>query len=182
MLIEQFNKLPEIWKITVYKEWLLFIKHQFPLSVFLWDDSYGIDFLLCRVLKLESNNPEGDLNRLNDKIQHDMKNVSLEIADEIFSMQFLVVPPEITYLSPLKFFPCLKVLDFHCQNQSMITDFDILKQKGEIFVLDYADYMIIDFEKFSNIKDYPNIKYIKQYGFPSNMGLIYSQLKIMYTI
>ena len=61
MLSEQWNSLPDIWKSVVYKEWLLFLKNKFPLSTFLWDESYGVDFLLCKVLNIESNNPNVDL-------------------------------------------------------------------------------------------------------------------------
>ena len=68
MLKDRWNKLPENWKSLVYKEWLLFIKQRFSLTTFLRDDSYGLDFILCKSLGIESSNPEYALNHLEDMI------------------------------------------------------------------------------------------------------------------
>ena len=181
-LSAQWDKLPAPWKAMAYKEWLLFLKNKFPLSTFLRDDSYGIDFLLCKALNIESNNPDNDLKQLDLIVSDGLKSINENSLSEIFSMQFLAVLSEITYIAPLKYFPNIKVLDFHCQNESKITDFEILRRDKKIFVLDYADYQIIDFDKFSNIRDIENIMYIKGYGFPSEVNSIYSELKANYII
>lgn len=182
MLAEQWSCLPKIWKTTAYKQWLLFIKNKFPLSIFLWDDSYGEGFLLCKVLNLGSNNPAADVERLESIIAKGLNGIDEDTLSEIFSMEFLSIPPDVTYLSPLKFFPNIKVIDFHCQNESKITDFEILRKKNTIYVLDYADDLIIDFDKYSNIRDIENIKYIKSYGFPFDIDSVYPQLSSKYKI
>lgn len=182
MLTKQWDSLPYIWKVMVFKEWLLFIKNKFPLSTFLWDDSYGVDFLLCKALNIESDNPNTDLKQLELTISNGLKNVDENTLYEIFSMEFMVIFPEITYIAPLKFFPNIKVIDFHCQNESRITDFEILRRDNTIYVLDYADYQIIDFDEYSNIRDIENISYIKGYGFPMEVNNIYPELNAKYKI
>ena len=62
-------------------------------------------------------------------------------------------------------------------NESRITDFSILSNRNKVYILDYADYKIIDFDKYSNIRDFDNVEYIKEYGFPSQMDQIYRELK-----
>ena len=182
MLTKQWDRLPYIWKVMVFKEWLLFIKNKFPLSTFLWDDSYGIDFLLCKALKIESDNLNTDLEQLELTISNGLKNVDKTTLYEIFSMEFMVIFPEITYIAPLKYFPNIKVIDFHCQNESRITDFEILRRDNTIYVLDYADYQIINFDEYSNIRDIENICYIKGYGFPIEANRFYQDLNAKYKI
>lgn len=177
MLVEQWNNLLKIWRTTAYKAWLLLVKHKFPLNTYLWDDSYGIDFLLCKVLNIESSDPEKDLGHLNSIIEEEMSNITTDTLDIIFSMQFLPLSSGITYLSPLRYFPNVKVRDFHCMNESKITDFSILANRNKVYILDYADYMIIDFDKYSNIREFDNVEYIKEYGFPSQIDQIYRELK-----
>lgn len=176
MLIEKWNKLPNVWQRLIYKEWMLFIQLKFPIRTFLWDDSYGIDFLLCKSLGIETSNPENDLTMLDKIISNDITKITPKVIEEIFSMHFLVITSEITYLSPIVFFTEVKVLDFHCENESMITDFFPLKRSTRVYVLDYADYQIIDFDKFSNIRDIDNITYVKGYGIPQEMGEVLSLL------
>ena len=101
---------------------------------------------------------------------------------EIFSMQFLTLSPEITYLSPLKYFQDVKIVDFHCQNESKITDFEVLRRNNVVYVLDYADYQIVDFDKYSNIRDIENIRYIKGYGFPADVNSVFHELNEKYRI
>ena len=89
MLLEQWNNLPKIWRITAYKTWMLFFEHKFPLSTYLWDDSYGMNFLLCKVLNIESSDPDKDLSHLDSIIEEEMSNITTDILDNIFSMEFL---------------------------------------------------------------------------------------------
>ena len=152
MLLEQWNNLSKIWRITAYKTWMLFFEHKFPLSTYLWDDSYGMDFLLCKVLNIESSDPDKDLSHLDSIIEEEMSNMTTDILDNIFSMEFLSL-------------------------HSGITDFSILSNRNKVYILDYADYKIIDFDKYSNIRDFDNVEYIKEYGFPSQMDQIYRELK-----
>ena len=51
---------------------MLFFEHKFPLSTYLWDDSYGMDFLLCKVLNIESSDPDKDLSHLDSIIEDSM--------------------------------------------------------------------------------------------------------------
>ena len=166
MIKDNWEKLPQCWKLSAYKNWLLFIKKQFPLSTFLWDDSYGLDFLICKELNIESNDPEKDLRRLDEIITKEIKDQDIATLDAIFSMQFMSFTKEINYLSPMIYFPNTRVLDFHCTNESMITDFSPLQKLENVFVLDYSDYIIIDFDKDSNIRDFNNIHYVKCNGMP----------------
>lgn len=176
MLYKIWNELPINWKHTAYKCWLLFVKNKFSVGTFLIDDSYGIDFLLCKALNIETSNPEQDLHHLNDIIECGIKEISISTLDEIFSMRFISISPDITFLSPLKFFLNILVLDFHAQNESKITDFSILENRGLIYVLDYSDYQIIDFEKYSNIRHYKNIYYLKGLKFSKTIVKIISKL------
>lgn len=182
MLIEIWNKLPVIWKFLAYKNWLLFIDQQFSLQIFLWDDSYGLDFILCKELNIQSGNIEDDLKYLENIVIEGIKNPSCRILDEIFSMQFLSISSDITFLSPLKNFPNIRVLDFHGQNESKINDFEILHKSDPVYVLDYSDYIMIDFDKYSNIRHIDNINYIKGFGFPCEINLIISGLNKKYNI
>ena len=180
MLSKQWNNLPNIWKAMVYKEWLLFLKYKFPLSTFLWDDSNGVDFLLCKVLNIESNSPNTDLEQLELLISNGLMDLNENALCEIFSMQFLTLSPEITYLFSLKYFQDVKIVDFHCQNESKITDFEVLHRNNVVYVLDYADYQIVDFDKYSNIRDIENIRYIKGYGFPADVNCVFHELNEKY--
>ncbi len=167
MIKDNWKKLPQCWKLNAYKDWLLFIKKRFPLSTFLWDDSYGLDFFLCDVLNIKSNDPEKDLKILDEIVIKEIETIDVATLDAIFSMQFMTFTQEITFLSPMIYFPNACVLDFHCTNKSMITDFSPLQKQGKVFVLDYSDYLIVDFDKNSNIRDFPNIHYIKCHGMPT---------------
>ena len=182
MLSRQWSRLSKIWKVVVYKQWLLFIKKQFPLSAFLRDDSYGVDFLLCKVLNMESSNPNADLEQLEVLIDNSLKDIDDNTLYEIFSMEFLAITPEITYLSPLNNFFNLKIIDFHCQNESRKIDFEILRKNNIVYVLDYADYKIIDFDRYSNIRKINNVIYIKGYGFPFEVHSVYRKLSAKYKI
>ena len=92
------------WQSLLYKEWLLFIKERFPLSTFLWDDSYGLDFLLCKALNLETSKPEDDVQNLNSIIKDELVSLQESTINDIFDMEFLALDSSITYLSPLKDF------------------------------------------------------------------------------
>lgn len=61
-----WNSLNDAWKCILFKEWLFFVKEKQSLNNFLWDDPYGLDFLMCHFLGMESNNPKDDLNRLSN--------------------------------------------------------------------------------------------------------------------
>lgn len=182
MFTKQWDNLPITWKTMVFKEWLLFINNKFPLSTFLWDDTYGVDFLLCKTLNIESDNPNTDLEQLESIVSDGLKDVDENTLYEIFSMEFIVMSPKITYIAPLQFFPNIKAIDFHCQNESRITDFEILRRENTIYILDYADYQIINFDKYSNIRDIENIRYIKAIGFPIEVNNIYPELNAKYKI
>ena len=67
-------------------------------------------------------------------------------------------------------------MDFHCTNESCITDFLALENHSLVYVLDYADYQIVDFDRNSNIREFNNIKYIKGYGWPKEMNEVYKYL------
>lgn len=178
MLKDRWNKLPENWKSLVYKEWLLFIKQRFSLTTFLRDDSYGLDFILCKSLGIESSNPEYDLKHLEEMICDSIENPSVLILDEIFSMQYLSISSDITFLSPLIYFPQVRVLDFSGQNESRITDFSILGNRSRVYVLDCSDYQTIDFDVYSNIKLFDNITYINAHGMPKEIEDIYPLLTL----
>ena len=140
MMYNSWVNLNHHWQSLLYKEWLLFIKERFPLSTFLWDDSYGLDFLLCKALNLETSKPEDDVQNLNSIIKDELVSLQESTINDIFDMEFLALDSSITYLSPLKDFKKLKVLDFHCTNESCITDFLALENHSLVYVLDYADY------------------------------------------
>lgn len=167
-----WNNLPIYWKELLFKEWLYFIHKKESLKTFLWDDSYGLDFLLCKSLNIESENPNLDLIELEKYIKDAMNRIDTSILLEIFDMEFVALDREITYISPLRYFRNLKIVDFHCTNESQITDFYALKRETNIYVLDYADYQIIDFDRYSNIGQIKNIKYIKEYGWPNELDKI----------
>ena len=85
--MELFLNLNNDWKQLVYKNWLLLKMLQYPLDVFLYDDSYGMDFLLCKALEWESNNPEEDLKKLERFVNSRLQHISEEIADSICQME-----------------------------------------------------------------------------------------------
>ena len=74
------------WQSLLYKEWLLFIKERFPLSTFLWDDSYGLDFLLCKALNLETSKPEDDVQNLNSIIKDELVSLQESTINDIFDI------------------------------------------------------------------------------------------------
>lgn len=176
MMYNSWVNLNHHWQSLLYKEWLLFIKERFPLSTFLWDDSYGLDLLLCKALNLETSKPEDDVQNLNSIIKDELVSLQESTINDVFDMEFLALDSSITYLSPLKDFKKLKVLDFHCTNESCITDFLALENHSLVYVLDYADYQIVDFDRNSNIREFNNIKYIKGYGWPKEMNEVYKYL------
>ena len=90
------------WQSLLYKEWLLFIKERFPLSTFLWDDSYGLDFLLCKALNLETSKPEDDVQNLNSIIKDELVSLQESTINDIFDMEFLALDSSITYQRILK--------------------------------------------------------------------------------
>lgn len=167
-----WNSLNHNWKRILYKQWLYFVYKKQSLSVFLWDDSYGLDFLLCNLIGIESDNPEDDLISLNAYIDSRINEPDEKILSEIFDMEFITLDTSITFLSPLQNFRNLKIIDFHCTNESKITDFSILRREETIYILDYTDYYLIDFDRYSNIRDIKNLVYIKDYGWPKELNNI----------
>ena len=175
--MELFLNLNNDWKQLVYKNWLLLKMLQYPLDVFLYDDSYGMDFLLCKALEWESNNPEEDLKKLERFVNLRLQHISEEIADSICQMEFIHINNNIDNLSPLSLFNNIKIVDFHGENKSNINDFIPLAKDRYIYVLDYADYETINFDLRSNITSISNIKYIKGYGIPLELSTIVCDLK-----
>lgn len=167
-----WNSLNNAWKCVLFKEWFFFVKEKQSLNIFLCDDSYGLDFLICHFLGMESNNPEEDLNRLSNYIKESISQIDEEVLIEIFDMEFLALDETISFLTPLQWFRNIKVLDFHGTNNSKITDFNDLKRDSTIYILDYADYQLVNFDEFSNIKQIPNLVYIKEYGWPNELDNI----------
>ena len=98
MLLEQWEKLPSIWKKIILKEWLLFKKCKFPLSVFLGDDSYGLNFLLCKALGIEEV----------DAVVRDF-----DSEDEILKcmIETNICQRGVGNLNPVKFGRCIKELE-----------------------------------------------------------------------
>ena len=125
---------------------------------------------------METSKPEDDVQNLNSIIKDELVSLQESTINDIFDMEFLALDSSITYLSPLKDFKKLKVLDFHCTNESCITDFLALENHSLVYVLDYADYQIVDFDRNSNIRDFNNLKYIKGYGWPKEMNDVYKYL------
>lgn len=154
-----WNSLNDAWKCILFKEWLFFVKEKQSLKNFLWDDPYGLDFLMCHFLGMESNNPKDDLNRLSNYIKKNINQIDDRVLVEIFDMEFLALDETISFLTPLQWFRNIKILDFHGTNKTKITDFNILKRDSTIYILDYADYQLIDFDKYSNIRQIPNLVY-----------------------
>ena len=175
--MELFLNLNNDWKQLVYKNWLLLKMLQYPLDLFLYDDSYGMDFLLCKALEWESNNPEEDLKKLERFVNSRLQHISEEIADSICQMEFIHINSNIDNLSPLSLFNNIKIVDFHGENKSNVNDFIPLAKDRYIYVLDYADYETINFDLRSNITSIPNIKYIKGYGIPLELSTIVCDLK-----
>lgn len=171
-----WNNLPEVWNNLLFKEWLYFVHKKESLSLFLWDESYGLNFLLRKALGMQSDDPESDITNLSHYINKKNQQTDIEILSKIFNMEFLTLDDTITYLSPIRYFRNLKVVDFHCSNESQITDFLDLQRDSEVIVLDYADYQIVDFDNSSNIRQFQNIRYIKGYGIPQEMGNILKNL------
>lgn len=167
-----WNILNDAWKCILFKEWLYFVKEKQSLKIFLWDDSYGLDFLLCHFLCLESNTPKDDLKMLFNYIIESINQIDDRILIEIFDMEFLALDESISVLTPLQWFRNIKILDFHCTNNSMITDFYVFKRDSTIYILDYTDYQLLDFDKYSNIRQILNLVYIKEYGWPNELNNI----------
>lgn len=174
--MEFFLNLSNDWKQLVYKNWLLLKILQYPLDVFLYNDSYGMDFLLCKELEWESNNPEEDLKKLERFVNSRLQHISEDIVDSMFQMEFIHINSDIDNLSPLSLFNKIKIVDFHCENDSNVNNFIPLAKDCDIYVLDYADYRTINFDLRSNITSIPNIKYIKGYV-PLELSTIVCDLK-----
>ena len=77
MMYNSWVNLNHHWQSLLYKEWLLFIKERFPLSTFLWDDSYGLDFLLCKALNLETSKPEDEIIKIIQEVNPQQRNRGL---------------------------------------------------------------------------------------------------------
>lgn len=163
-----WDNLNSSWKELLIRNWLLFIKYKGSLEEYLWDAYGAYDYFLCRSMGLPFNDINEDLTISEMIIKNHLRAVDDNVIEQILNMEFVAMEGSVSSLLPLSYFHNVQILDFHCNNSSQITDFSPLKKFGRVSVLDYSDYTIIDFDKVSNIKDFPNINYIKCIGMPED--------------
>ena len=162
MYREWWEKLDSNWKELLVRNWLLFKKYNGSLTEFLWDAYGAYDYFLCRNMGLPYNDIEEDISISEMIIRNHLRAIDDNIIKQIIDMEFIAMDSSISYLSPLSHFNNIKILDFHCNNSSKITDFSPLEIFKEVYILDYSDYIIIDFDRDSNIRDFQNLHYIKE--------------------
>lgn len=172
-----WHELPSNLKEILYKDWLYFVKLKGSLNDYLWDEYGAFDYFIARQFGVSYTSIEDDIAFVNSIITLALSNLDEQIINELFSMEFLGLDGPISDLSPLKYMKNLKVIDFHCCNESNIIDFSPLKDFKSIFVLDYSDYQLVNFDQTSNITNFSNITYIKSYGVPKEMNHVFDLLK-----
>lgn len=78
------------------------------------DDSYGLEFFICKFIGIETENPENDLMSLRKIIKNQVNNINLNTIDEILEIDEIILQ-DIDDLTPLEKFSKLKLVYFdHC--------------------------------------------------------------------
>ena len=166
MFHKWWEKLDSNWKELLVRNWLLFKKYNGSLTEYLWDAYGAYDYFLCRSMSFPFNDIDEDSSISEMIIKNHLRAVDENTIKQILDMEFIAMDQSVSYISPLSYFNNIKAIDFHCNNSSKITDFSPLARFKRIYILDYSDYLTIDFDKFSNIRDFSNIQYIQCNGMP----------------
>lgn len=111
------------WKKQIYLNYRL--SHEdisWRIRAFL-DDSYGLDFIMCKIFNIESDNPNDDLLKLDLYVNNEILKINETAVANLQSIEEIVLQ-DIDNLKPLEYLPNLKLVYLdHCK----IQDINILK-------------------------------------------------------
>lgn len=116
-----WNNLDNNWKKLIYLNYRLSKEDDYwRISTFL-DDSYGLEFIMCKIFKLESDNPCDDLVKLDSYVNNQLLKIDESIAQGMLLIEELCLQG-VNTLKPLEYFPKLKLVYLdHCKTHDINT-------------------------------------------------------------
>lgn len=131
-----WNSLQYTWKKQIFLNYLLSLNSaQWRKSAFL-DDSYGLEFIVCKILKIETDKPEADLINLDNWVKEKISNLNENEIRELFYIKEIILQG-LNSLKPLEFFPKLRLVYLdHCE----ISDINSLNNLIQLFFFESPEY------------------------------------------
>ncbi|MGI6410221.1 MAG: DarT ssDNA thymidine ADP-ribosyltransferase family protein [Bacteroidales bacterium] len=134
--VQFWNSLQYTWKKQIFLNYLLSLNSaQWRKSAFL-DDSYGLEFIVCKILKIETDNPEADLINLDNWVKEKISNLNENEIRELFYIKEIILRG-LNSLKPLEYFPKLRLVYLdHCE----ISDINSLNNLIQLFFFESPEY------------------------------------------
>lgn len=134
--VQFWNSLQYTWKKQIFLNYLLSLNSaQWRKSAFL-DDSYGLEFIVCKILKIETDKPEADLINLDNWVKEKISNLNENEIRELFYIKEIILQG-LNSLKPLEFFPKLRLVYLdHCE----ISDINSLNNLIQLFFFESPEY------------------------------------------
>lgn len=107
------------WKKQIFLNYVLSQNTLQWRKIAFLDDSYGLEFILCKILGFESENPENDLLKINNWVQEKLSELNEIKISELFKITEIAVQG-LGSLEPLEYFPNLHLVYLdHCETKDI---------------------------------------------------------------
>jgi hypothetical protein len=118
-LLKWWNGLDYKWKKLIYLNYRLSNEEiNLRISTFL-DGSYGLEFIMVEVFKLESDNHDDALIKLDKYVKSQILKIDDNIIRSMLQIEELCIE-DVNTLKPLEYFPKLKLVYLdHCKSQDI---------------------------------------------------------------
>lgn len=113
--INHWNSLEYDWQKIILLNYLVSQNSlQWRMNALL-DDSYGLEFIACKILKIETDNPETDLINLDNWVKKKISILTKGEIRELFTIKEIILQ-NLNSLKKLELFPNLEIVYLdHCQ-------------------------------------------------------------------
>lgn len=136
MLSDYWRELEYEWKKQLYLNYLLSQQEfNWRTSAF-FDDSYGLEFIFCKILDLETEDPENDLVKLNQLIKDRIFSMNSNAIQDTFKIKEIILQG-VNTLKPLNWLENLELVYLdHCD----LSDINTLKNISRLKFYESPDY------------------------------------------
>lgn len=154
VIIKWWNGLSVKWKEYLYLNYIFSLSNKYSRISCLCDDSYGIHFLACKLLRIESKDPEIDLQIIEEYVRNKLEKIDVEDIKEITKLSELTLSGFHDFLP----FSELKYLNIVILENCQLEDISVFENSSIKHVLDIGDYIKCEptleslKTKFTNIK------------------------------
>ena len=153
-----WNSLDYTWKKQIYLNYRLSKEDiNWRVSAFL-DDSYGLEFIMCKIFNIESDSPNDDLIKLDNYVKHEIIKIDKATIVDLQSIEEIILQ-DIDNLKPIESLTNLKLVYLdHCKTHSLNT----LSNVNELCFYETPEYSTNTPSLYRNSVNFnDNIKIIK---------------------